>query len=209
MENVVAAFSEDQTVRLTGVRKGQLRYWDTTQFFSPSFAQDDSDIFGRIYSYKDIVALKVLGLLRNKYDVSVQHLRDVKENLLQEGKDPWSGVRLYVVNKRVHWVEPNTGLPQNIASKQYLLSKIDLDAVVGSVKSAISDIIKRDPRKVGQVEKVRSLNKSQPIIGGTRITVESIKRFHSAGFTIEQILLEYPDLKAADVRAALDFEKAA
>lgn len=210
MESVIAAFSEDQAARLTCVRKGQLRYWDQTNFFSPSFCNDRfREGFGRIYSFRDIVALKILGILRNKHDVSVQHLREVKQNLARDGRDVWSGVRLYVINKRVHWVEPQTGLPQDVASKQYVLQQIDLDSVVNKLRGDIHEIIKRDSTKVGQIERVRSLNKSAPVIGGTRITVQAIKRFHSAGYSIEQILLEYPDLKKADVKAALSFGEVA
>jgi DNA-binding transcriptional MerR regulator len=210
MESVIAAFSEDQAVRLTGVRKGQLRYWDKSEFFSPSFCNDKfREGFGRIYSFRDIVSLKVLGILRNKHDVSVQHLREVKQNLASESKGAWSGVKLYVVNKRVHWVERETGLPQDVASKQYVLQPIDLDYVVDKVRGDILEIIKRDSGKVGQIERVRSLNKSAPVIGGTRITVQAIQRFHSAGYSIRQILLEYPDLKKADVEAALSFDEVA
>lgn len=210
MESVIAAFSEDQAVRLTGVRKGQLRYWDKTDFFSPSYCNDRfRDGFGRIYSFRDIVSLKVLGILRNKHDVSVQHLREVKQNLLSESKNIWSGVKLYVVNKRVHWVERETGLPQDVASKQYVLQSIDLDCVVNEVRGDIYQIIKRDSGKIGKIERVRSLNKSAPVLAGTRITVQAIQRFHSAGYNIRQILLEYPDLKEADVEAALRFGKVA
>jgi uncharacterized protein (DUF433 family) len=204
MDNIVAAFSEDQAARLTGVRKGQLRYWDKSQFFSPSFGGDAvRDGFGRVYSFRDIVALKVLGLLRNKHDVSVQHLREVKQNLADDDASAWSGVRLYAVNKRVHWVEPQTGLPQDVASKQYALQPIELDAVVNAVRSDIREIIKRDKTKVGHIERVRSLNKSQPVIAGTRITVKAIKNFHTAGYSIAQIIAEFPDLTHQDIKAAL------
>lgn len=210
MDNVIAAFSEDQAVRLTGVRKGQLRYWDRTGFFSPSFCNDSfREGFGRIYSFRDVISLKVIGILRNKHDVSVQHLREVKQNLVRDDRNTWSGVKLYVINKRVHWVEPETGLPQDIASKQYTLQPIDLDIVVNAIRGDIREIIKRDSSKVGQVERVRSLNKSEPVIAGTRITVNAIRRFHAAGYSISQILAEYPDLRKADVNAALRFTEVA
>lgn len=210
MDNVVSAFSEDQTARLTGVRKGQLRYWDKTRFFSPSFCNDSyRDGFGRIYSFRDLVSLKVLGILRNKHDVSVQHLREVKQNLGKGERSTWSGVKLYAVNKRVHWVEPESGLPQDVASKQYALQPIDLDSVVNAIRGDMKEIIKRDSNKVGKIERVRSLNKSSPVIAGTRITVDAILRYHSAGYSVDQILAEYPDLKKADVKSALTFDRAA
>ena len=210
MNCVIAAFSEDQVVRLTGVRKGQLRYWDQTDFYSPSYCNDrHRDGFGRIYSFRDIVSLKVLGILRNKHDVSVQHLREVKANLGDENRDRWTGVKLYVVNKRVHWREPNTGLPQDVAYKQYVMQPIDLDSIVNGIRDDMRQIIRRDKTTVGTIDKVRSLNQSAPTIGGTRITVEAIARFSAAGYGVGQILDEYPDLTKADVEAALRYSKVA
>ncbi|MCA0300329.1 MAG: DUF433 domain-containing protein [Proteobacteria bacterium] len=210
MNSVIAAFSDDQVVRLTGVRKGQLRYWDKSDFYSPSYSNDQyRDGFGRVYSFQDVIALKVLGILRNVYDVSVQHLREVKRNLRDVHRKSWTGVRLYVVNKRVHWVEPETGLPQDLASKQYIISSIDLDLVVNQIRGDVADMTKRPKEKVGQVERVRSLNGSDPVLAGTRITVSSIKRFSEAGYSELQILDEYPDLTLEDVRAALSFSEVA
>lgn len=106
---IVAAFSEEQAERLTGVRKGQLRYWDKTGFFAPSYGEGALlDGFGRVYSFKDIVSLRILGILRNQYDVSVQHLRRTKDELSRPDRETWTGVKLYVHNKRVIWSEPDT-----------------------------------------------------------------------------------------------------
>ncbi len=45
----------------------------------------------------------------------------------------------------------------------------------------------------------------KPVVGGTRITVESILERLGAGETLEQILVAHPRLKAEDIRAALSF----
>jgi uncharacterized protein (DUF433 family) len=42
----------------------------------------------------------------------------------------------------------------------------------------------------------------KPVIAGTRITVEHILRLLGAGDSIEQILQNYPQLTAEDIRAA-------
>jgi len=81
-QGVIAAFSEDQVEKLTGITKSQLRYWDKTGFYSPSFADGNRRLaFSRIYSFKDIVALRVLGALRNQHNLSLQYLRDVSSRL--------------------------------------------------------------------------------------------------------------------------------
>lgn len=45
----------------------------------------------------------------------------------------------------------------------------------------------------------------KPVIAGTRISVELIMNFLSAGMNIEDILNEYPELKKAEVLAAIDY----
>ena len=45
----------------------------------------------------------------------------------------------------------------------------------------------------------------KPIIKGTRITVEAIIRRMAEGFTIRELLKEYPKLKEKDIMAALEY----
>ena len=183
-ENVIAAFSEDQTERLTGVTKSQLRYWDNTNFDKPSYAEDNRRVsFSRIYSFKDIVALRILNVLRNQYSVSLPHLRQVSERLnhLEADPDRWIKSDLYVLNRRV---------------------------VSDTKRDIAKSKVSRDQTKVGKIEKSRYINHNLPVIAGTRIPVNSIKRFSEAGYSSEQILKEYPDLTIQDINAALEYKNA-
>ncbi|NBV22071.1 MAG: DUF433 domain-containing protein [Proteobacteria bacterium] len=45
----------------------------------------------------------------------------------------------------------------------------------------------------------------KPVICGTRITVQTVLEFLAAGDSIEDVLAEYPTLRAEDVRACLDY----
>ena len=204
---VIAAFSEEHAQRLTGVSKSQLRYWDRSDFFLPSFPGGDwSSAFGRVYSFKDIVALRVLNVLRNQYDVPLQHLRVVSEKLALLPNEKWTGVRLYVLQKKVIWDEPGTAKPQEIASGQYVVPSIILDVVVSDTKDAIQEILNvRGEEQLGRVEKSRFVNHNDAVLAGTRIRVRAIKRFSEAGYTVEQILKEYPDLTEKDVVSALEY----
>jgi hypothetical protein len=59
IRSVVAAFSEEQIGRMVGLTKGRLRYWARTDFFKPSFVEEDGRLpYSRFYSFKDIVALR-------------------------------------------------------------------------------------------------------------------------------------------------------
>lgn len=206
---VIAAFDEDYAVRLTGVSKSQLRYWNRTDFFSPTYC-DGRGAFSRVYSFGDIVSLKVLNTLRNQFRVSLPHLRDVKEKLESLGVECWTGAKLYVVNKKVIWQEAGDDIPQEVASGQFI-APVSLDDVMAHTQHDIDKIGARDKDSYGKIKKSRFVSHNAPVVAGTRIRVSAIRAFADAGYSPKDIVAEYPDLTEADVEAALNFkdEKAA
>lgn len=213
ISNVVAAFSEDQVERIIGLSKGRLRYWARTGFFEPSFVEDDPHMpFSRFYSFKDIVALRTLEMLRVQNNVPLQHLRKVAENLSHLEDDLWTATKLYAFNRRVVFVNHlETGVQgQDVLSGQYLLA-ISLKQIIEDTRSDLAKLCRRPAEFIGTIQKHRSIARNAWAVAGTRITVGSIKRLHEDGYTIEQIIEEYPDLTKEDVKAALthDGSKAA
>jgi uncharacterized protein (DUF433 family) len=45
----------------------------------------------------------------------------------------------------------------------------------------------------------------QPCIRGLRITVKDVLEYLASGMTVEEILYDFPDLKAEDIRACLAY----
>ena len=45
----------------------------------------------------------------------------------------------------------------------------------------------------------------RPVFKGTRITVQTVFEFLSAGNTIEEVLENYPSLKQSDIEAAFEY----
>jgi DNA-binding transcriptional MerR regulator len=204
---IIAAFSEEQVERLSGLTKAQLRYWDRTGFFQPKYADENRRfVFSRLYSFKDLVALRVLGLLRNKHSVPLQHLRKVAEKLSHLADDRWTGTTLYVLNRKVVFHEPGTDLPREVLSGQYVIG-ITMKAIISAAAKDIDKLHRRDPKKIGTVERSPHINRNHWVIGGTRIPTATIRRFKEAGYTIEKILREYPDLRPQDIKAALLHEE--
>jgi uncharacterized protein (DUF433 family)/DNA-binding transcriptional MerR regulator len=204
--NVVGAFDEDQVVRLTGVSKTQLRYWDRTNFYRPKYATENRrEPFSRVYSFKDVVSLRVLNTLRNQFGVSLQHLREVREKLAHLADERWTGVRLSALNRRVIWLEPDTEKVQEVISGQFLVD-ISLGLVISDTKKMVDDLNRREGDLIGRIEKVRSVNHSEPVVAGTRIPVRAIKNFAAAGYSLEQIQAEYPTLTLDDIKAAITFK---
>ena len=199
ISNVVMAFSEEHVARLTGITVHQLRYWDRTGFFHPAFAADDRKVaFSRVYSFKDVVSLRVLNILRNKYGVSVQHLRQVSDRLAHLADDRWIKTTLYVLKRKVNFAEPETGGTREVVSGQYALG-IPLAVVIDDTQRDVKELRRRDPSKIGTVIHNRLIAHNTAVVGGTRIPTAAIKRFSDAGYSAEQIIEEYPDLTEEDI----------
>jgi uncharacterized protein (DUF433 family) len=203
ISNVVAAFSEEQVERMTGLTKGRLRYWARTDFFCPSFVEEDQRLaFSRFYSFKDVVALRTLEMLRVQNSVPLQHLRKVAAKLSHLKDDLWTKTTLFVVNKEVSFVNPETGKPEGVLSGQYLLG-IPLKQVIEDTSAEIVNISLRREETVGQVARTRSIARNAWVIAGTRIPIGAIRRLHEDGYSDSRIIEEYPVLTRQDIQVAL------
>ena len=199
-----AAFSEDQVERLTGISKRQLRYWDRTDFFKPQLAEENRRVaFSRVYSFTDVVSLRVLNVLRNQYSVPLQHLRQVAEALPQMSEAKWGSTQLFVFGRRVVFVEPGTAVYWEIVSKQYVIP-IALQSVVADTRRDIEALKERNESTIGRITRARNVCHNAWVIAGTRIPVTAIQRFASAGYSIQEIREEYPSLTDADIESAIE-----
>ena len=203
IRNVAAAFSEEQIGRMVGLTKGRLRYWARTDFFKPSFVEEDGRLpYSRFYSFKDIVALRTLEMLRVQNGVPLQHLRKVAEKLAHLKDDLWTSTTLFVLNKKVIMVNPEFGQPQEILTGQYVLG-IPLEKVIEDTRNDVIAFRSRPADTYGHLSRSRAVARNALVISGTRIPVGSIVRLHEDGYGVDQIIDEYPDLTPEDVQAAL------
>jgi DNA-binding transcriptional MerR regulator len=202
--NVIAAFSEEQVERMTGLSKGRLRYWARTDFFKPSFVEEDARLaFSRFYSFKDVVALRTLEMLRVQNSVPLQHLRKVAAKLSHLKDDLWTKTELFVIKKEVNFVNPETGNPESVLGGQGYLLPIRLAKVIEDTSADIVNLSKRRAETVGKVARNRSIARNAWVVAGTRIPVAAIKRLHEDGFSASQIVDEYPDLTESDIQTAI------
>ncbi|MER8749280.1 DUF433 domain-containing protein [Mesorhizobium sp. M1050] len=205
---VIAAFTIDQTARLTGVSKRQLGTWDRDQFFVPSIIYGgDRRTYSRLYSFRDLLSLKVLNQLRNETRITLSHLKEVKGDLAHLGDDMWVKSTLYVLGKRVV-IRGDDETLQEAGSGQAVL-QIPLRVVVGTLREQVQAMNKRDSDDIGKFDRHRGVANNQVVIAGTRIPVRSVKAFHDAGYSVEDIKREYPTLTEADIAAAIKYDAAA
>lgn len=200
-----SAFTTETTAKLTHLSTRQLRYWDKIGFFSPSFV-DSRRRYSRIYSYADVVRLRVFSWLREA-GVPVRALREIQEALSHETPDaelaalsPQPGIQFGEIVVPVATMERRT-LPQQ--AKQELLSMVTLELIVADVQASIRALETRTPEQVGTVSSDRSIMNGVPVLSGTRIPVATIVWFHRNGYSTSEILAEFPRLTKEDIAAAL------
>lgn len=203
-DSVISAFSDEQTARLIGLSVPQLRNWDRTGFFVPSLAAENRrSAYSRVYTFSDLLSLQVLKTLRKDMGCSLQHLRDVKIKLQELPDAGWSQTTLFVLGKRVVFRDPKSDEFYEPVSNQKVM-KIPLHVVRSDMKSAVRGLWQRDEREFGTVSTTRRVVHNKSVFSGTRITVQSVIDFWEAGYTVEQILAEYPTLTREDVSSVTE-----
>jgi uncharacterized protein (DUF433 family) len=85
--------------------------------------------------------------------------------------------------------------------KQYIID-MPLSVVVSDTRRDIEALSDRS-RDAGKIERARFVSHNALVIAGTRIPVATIKQFSEDGYSVEQILKEYPTLTEEDVKAAI------
>lgn len=202
------AFTADQVSRLTGLSERRLRYWDKTGFFNPVYGDEDRRRpYSRLYSFRDVVGLRAIGLLLTRYHVPTQDLRRVGAWLQEHRNTPWTNLRLYVAGRRVCFDDPVTGTRMATGPRGQTALPIEMEPVAISVRQDIERVRTRSAEDVGHVSNDRNVMQNAPVVAGTRVPTGAIWAFHQAGYDTDAIIREYPHITPDDVRAAIDYER--
>lgn len=202
--SIIGAFSEDQVTRLTGLSRGQLSSWRRSGFLRPSLqvGEDPRRPYTFLYSFKDLLKLRVINQLRNVHGVQLAELRRVEAVLEKTiGVDAWIKTKLWVQNRKVVFHEPDTLKKREVYSGQYV-AEIALEVVTSDARQAIHALNSRTAEQAGKISKRRHYHSAQEVFAGTRIPVATIKEYIRRGYSVSQILREFPDLSAEDISTA-------
>ncbi len=101
-------FSTAQVERLTGIRAKTLHFWDHSGFISPSILRAHGTGTGRVYSFRDVVALRVAAQLRHA-GISLQSLRKIVAVLrqLEDLEQPLAEIFLVAIGEDVYAKQGN------------------------------------------------------------------------------------------------------
>ena len=206
---IIVAFSAHQVARLTRLSLRQLSYWDSTAFFSPEYAPGyRKGAFSRVYSFRDVVGLYTISLLRKKYAFPLQQLRRVGDYLHRHHGTPWSSLALFVAGKEVLFRDPdNPSRYISAAVKGQHVIPLEMEELARQVDELSRQMRARTPSQVGRILRNRYVVHNRPVLAGTRIPTEAVWNFHTAGYETAAILREYPRLRAKDVISAVAFER--
>ncbi len=195
---VQLAFTANEVQRLTGLSARRLQYWDETDFIRPSVAARQGRGWPRLYSFQDLVQLRVAAQLRDQ--LSLQALRRLKAAL--DIGAPFAAVRFLVTSSNeVAYVGP-TGQAEAAKTPGQIVMTIDvpLREIRTDLETRVGRLRKR--HGVGKVAATRGILASSERIAGTRIPAKAVERLLAAGWSDARILGEYPDLRPGDLRAA-------
>ena len=206
MGDVIAALTADHVGRLTGLSAGQLREWDKTGFFPPAYAFENRlSPYSRVYSFKDVVGLRTLSILRKTHRISMPRLRAAAEVMSAYSDAPFADLKLYVVNREVHFTDPDTGNVVGVETKQLAIPILVRD-VWNDMRSEAQKLKERAPDQIGKIERRRHTVHNALAIAGTRIPVSIVQSLSADGYSVAEIIAEYPTLTQDDVRVALHYE---
>lgn len=203
-------FTSPQVRRLTGLSQSTLKRWQDKGIFIPEDPKplEISGPYRRFYSFRDVVGLRTLSLLRSRHHVQLAELRKAGDYLRQHVESPWSSMRFWVVNGRVVFRDPGTHMTMVGGDPgQLVIEEVVLDSIARDVEQESQSFKKRDPETFGTVARSRHVMSNQWVVAGTRIPTSVIWEYHQAGYGPAQIMAEYPDLTKSDIERAIEHEE--
>lgn len=92
-ENVEIGYRGHSVVTIVGISYRQLDYWDRTDLVSPSIQTANGSGTRRLYSFRDVLVLKIIKQLLDA-GISLTNIRRAMENLKEIGTEDLSTITL-------------------------------------------------------------------------------------------------------------------
>lgn len=197
------AFTADQLSRLAGISVGRLRYWEKTKAFIPErLERIVSGPYSRIYTFQDLVSLRVIAHLRVNHGIELQQLRNVSNYINDYADQPWSSLAVRVFGSHLEFRDPQSlkWISANPFGQSSLA--IEFEEVSAEAETDARRAMRRAPEQVGSIVRHRNVMSNEYVFDGTRIPVSTVYRLLDASYSHTDILRCYPTLSEADIEAA-------
>ena len=210
MPAMADAFNQELAARIAGLSKRQLDYWDEIGLVQPSIAHKGGWGMPRLYSFRDLIKLKVAAQLRRK--VRPGDMKLTMDAFEEHGfDDPFVTIQFVETQSggRFAWVHPGTGELFDAHHGEEIDQTVEpFDLKLRDLRTGLEETVqKMTARRHGKVGTVRNLQGSRPVIEGTRVPTAKIAGLIEGGWNQNRILAAFPNLTADDVDAALSHER--
>lgn len=188
-------FSLKIATKVGRISRGQAASWAKSGYFVPSILYStDRRPYTYLYSFSDLVALRVIWILRDQYRMSLANAKIAADHIRSTPDIPWSAMRIWIEDRHVVLAEPDG---EDVAV-------IKLDTIAAMVKEDADKLWYRNPDDYGKIERRRGVMHGMPVIKGTRIPVYIVVNMNAQGASDEEILRAYPTLRPEDIRGVLE-----
>lgn len=202
--NVIMAFTAEQVARLSGITVDRLRYWEKTEAFIPERIEKIlPGPYSRIYSFQDLVNLRVMADLRTNHRVELQQLRAISHYLIDHPDHPWSSLALRVYGTHLEFRDPDTQHWMAADPLGQYTMELEFATVSTKAEQDAREAMRRGVEQYGVIVRNRNVMSNQYVFDGTRIPVATVLRLLDAGYEHQDILRCYPTLSDQDILAAI------
>ncbi len=147
---IYMSFNTKTVSALTGLTQRQIDYWDRTHFVKPSLKEASGYGSGRLYSFADLVQLKVAKALKDK-GISLQKIRRsinyIKKNFPNIEK-PLSEMRFLTDGETIFVLTKNNNAILDTLAKGQLVFSLKLGEIIENLKGEVKSLIQDRPYKV-------------------------------------------------------------
>lgn len=207
MQSAYQAFTVPQVLRLTGLTRRQLDYWVKHEVVTVDTERQLGNCRVRLFSFPNLIEAKTAAWLRDK--TSLQLIRKIVERLRSEDLvRPLAEVKVAVIESGrsgrlvVVVQRADGGWERGADGQQIMRVTVPLHRFAEELNRS-AEKERRRTLTAGQVERRRGRLGSTPVIAGTRVPTETIRRLTDAGWSTDRILENYPGLGRADIAAGL------
>jgi predicted RNase H-like HicB family nuclease len=136
------SFNTKTVVKLTALTQRQIDYWDRTHFIKPSIKEASGYGTGRLFSFEDIVQLKVAKTLIDK-GVSLQKIRKsityLKKNF-PDIKKPLAEMRFLTDGETIFVITKNEKAILDTLAKGQIVFALAIGEIIEQLKGEIRNI---------------------------------------------------------------------
>jgi len=199
LDERLLAVTRETAAKIARLSQRQVDYWAKTDLVPASI---DSAVSAhrrvRLYGFLDLLALSVAAELKRR-GVSLQHIRQIVRHLKARGYDhPLTQLTYATIDNQVYFQRADGTWEGSLRPDQIVLPEV---LNLRPIRDRITEAVHRDRTQAGQTERRRGTLGSKPVLAGTRIPVDAVRRYLLAGRSSADVLEAYPDLVEADIEA--------